>query len=73
MELGKAVERVRVGWRPRLRFLRNHSKAQAARGRAAMVETPVTTLSPPDGAASNGGATRARRTKPRSSAKTPLG
>lgn len=30
--LGKAVERVRVAWRPRLRFLRNRSRAQAARG-----------------------------------------
>src|SRR5439155_13309000 len=25
LELGKAVERVRVGWRPRLRFLRSRS------------------------------------------------
>jgi hypothetical protein len=33
------VERVRVVWRPRLRFLRNRSRAQAARGWAAMVET----------------------------------
>src|SRR5260370_1316703 len=32
LELGKAVERVRVAWRPRLRFLRNRSRAQAARG-----------------------------------------
>src|SRR6266513_230429 len=39
LELGKAVERVRVDWRPRLRFLRNRSRAQAARGWAAMVET----------------------------------
>src|SRR5205814_9180344 len=31
LELGKAVERVRVAWRPRLRFLRNRSRAQAAR------------------------------------------
>ena len=30
LELGKAVERVRVAWRPRLRFLRNRSRAQAA-------------------------------------------
>src|SRR5207249_334270 len=37
LELGKAVERVRVAWRPRLRFLRNRSRAQAARGWAAMV------------------------------------
>jgi hypothetical protein len=37
--LGKAVERVRGVWRPRLRFLRNRSRAQAARGWAAMVET----------------------------------
>src|ERR1700730_8532684 len=29
LELGKAVERVRVAWRPRLRFLRNRSRAQA--------------------------------------------
>ena len=33
------MERVRVAWRPRLRFLRNRSWAQAARGWAAMVET----------------------------------
>ncbi len=33
------MERVRVAWRPRLRFLRNRSRAQAARGWAAMVET----------------------------------
>src|ERR1017187_9702109 len=39
LELGKAVERVRVAWRSRLRFLRNRSRAQAARGWAAMVET----------------------------------
>src|SRR2546426_4037142 len=49
LELGKAVERVRVASRPRLRFLRNRSsqgiaRAQAARvsrvdGWAAMVET----------------------------------
>src|SRR6266404_5957909 len=30
LELGKAVERVRVAWRPRLRLLRNRSRAQAA-------------------------------------------
>jgi hypothetical protein len=34
-----AVERVRVAWRPRLRFLRDRSRAHAARGWAAMVET----------------------------------
>src|SRR5207253_8443131 len=39
LELGKAVERVRVVWRSRLRFLRNRSRAQVARGWAAMVET----------------------------------
>lgn len=39
LELGKAVERVRVAWRPRLRFLRNRSRAQAARGWDARVET----------------------------------
>src|SRR5439155_25659525 len=39
LELGKAVERVRVAWRPRVRFLRNRSRAQPARGWAAMVET----------------------------------
>src|SRR5439155_24011147 len=32
LELGKAVERVRVAAWPRLRFLRNRLRAQAARG-----------------------------------------
>ena len=35
----QALIGVRVAWRPRLRFLRNRSRAQAARGWAAMVET----------------------------------
>ena len=39
LELGKAVERVRVASRPRLRFLRRCSRAQAGRRWAAMVET----------------------------------
>src|SRR6202043_3355577 len=39
LELGKALERVRVAQRPRLHFLRNRSRAQAARAWAAMVET----------------------------------
>ena len=36
LELGKAVERVRVVWRPRLRFVRNRSSGPAVRGWAAM-------------------------------------
>ena len=39
LESGKAVERVRVVWRARLRFLKNRLSAQAARGWAAMVDT----------------------------------
>src|SRR5438094_6262070 len=37
LELGKAVERVRVAWRPRLRFLRNRSSQGIARAQAAQV------------------------------------
>src|SRR5438094_7536710 len=37
LELGKAVERVRGAWRPRLRFLRNRSSQGIARAQAAQV------------------------------------
>src|SRR5580704_10444299 len=39
LELGKAVEGVRVAWRPWLRFLRSLSRAHVARGLSAMVWT----------------------------------
>jgi hypothetical protein len=39
LELGIAVETVRVAWRPRSGFLRNRSSAQALGGKDAMVET----------------------------------
>jgi hypothetical protein len=41
LELGKAVERVRVAWRPRLRFLGNRSRAQATRKKHAVTVKAV--------------------------------